>query len=127
MQMKTQMNINIPEDFSTLCTIYQIKPVTLIQLFADKLSFPCYYSNTTGNDRWATLFFLNFLDLDDSGYEVDEELEEQYLDTLTQTLLRLLEVDREDVAMKEEAARKIMRQWCKAVLSKRAQYLTDNL
>lgn len=125
--MESQMNINIPEDLSILCTIYQIKPETLVQLFVDKVSFPFYYSNTTGNDRWATLFFVNLLELHDSCYEVDEELEEQYLRTLTQTLLRLLEIDRKDVVKKEEEARKIMRQWYKAVLSKRAEYLTNNL
>jgi len=38
-----------------------------------------------------------------------------------------MEIDRKDVVKKEEEARKIMRQWYKAVLSKRAEYLTDNL
>jgi len=37
--MEMQTKIKIPEDLSILCTIYQIKPETLIQLFVDKVSF----------------------------------------------------------------------------------------
>ncbi|KEQ28381.1 hypothetical protein N180_01745 [Pedobacter antarcticus 4BY] len=93
--METTVQLALPEDFSTLCTIYQINPATLIQGFINQVFFPCFYSNPTGTDRWATYFFLNFLDVEEDAYEVDRELEEPYLRIFNLRLLQLLDHDEE--------------------------------
>jgi hypothetical protein len=124
--METQIQLSLPEDFSTLCTIYQIKPELLIQQFIDQVSFPGFYSNPNGRSKWATYFFLNFLDREESKYEVDRELESHYLSIFNSTLLKLVKMGG-DNAIPEEAGRKVMRQWLKAVLADRTRYITDNL
>ena len=124
--METTVQLTLPEDFNTLCTIYQINPATLIQAFINQISFPCFYSNPTGTDRWATYFFLNFLDVEEYTYEADRELEEHYMRIFNHRLLQLLDQDEEGTNA-ENAGRKIMAQWLKAVLAERAKYITDNL
>lgn len=124
--METNIQVSLPEDFSTLCTIYQIRPELLIQQFIDRVSFPGFYSNPNGSNKWATYFFLNFLDREESKYEVDRELESHYLSIFNSTLLKLVKMGG-DNAIPEEAGRKVMRQWLKAVLAERTKYITDNL
>ncbi|WP_158800215.1 hypothetical protein [Pedobacter sp. L105] len=124
--METNIEVNLPVDFTTLCTIYQIKPETLIQLFINSLSFPCFYSNPMGSSRWATYLFLDYLDNEETVLEVDSELEEQYLTLFNRKILELLEQNG-DTRPSEEAGRKIMAQWLKAVLAERTKYITDNL
>jgi len=77
--MKTSININLPEDFTTLCTIYQINPETFIQAFIGEVSFPTFYSRPTATDRWATFFFLNLLRKVDVSIHVNQELEDEYV------------------------------------------------
>ncbi len=120
------MNLNLPEDFTTLCTIYQIKPETMIQSFIDQVSFPGFYYNPTGRNRWATYFFLHFLDTEESKYEVDRELENKYLRIFNHTILQMFD-QKEDESKAKDAARKVMRQWLKAALAERTRYITDNL
>ena len=124
--MKTSIQLDLPEDFSTLCTIYQIKPETFVQSFINQVSFPCFYSNPTSNDRWATYFFLNFLDAEEEHTEVNRELEEHYLNLFNKNLMQLL-AQKENGADAEEAGRKVMEQWLKAILAERAKYITDYL
>ena len=124
--METQIQLSLPEDFSMLCTIYQIKPELILQQFIDQVSFPRFYSNPNGSEKWATYFFLNFLDREESKYEVDRELENHYLNIFNSTLLKLVKMGG-DHAIPEEAGRKVMRQWLKAVLAERSKYITDNL
>lgn len=123
--METKISITLPDDFNTLCTIYQIKPEVIIQTFVNQVSFPCYYSHPTGGDRWATLFFLHFLD--ESECETNEDLEDYHLESFTETLLQISYDFPKDDLKSEEAGRRVMSQWLKAVLVERAKYLTDNL
>jgi len=124
--METNIQLSLPEDFSMLCTIYQIKPELLIQQFVDQVSFPGFYSNPNGSSKWATYFFLNFLDREESKYEVDRELENHYLSIFNSTLLKLVKMGG-DNAIPESAGRKVMNDWLKAVLADRTRYITDNL
>lgn len=125
--METAINVTLPEDFNTLCSIYQIKPEVLVQSFIDQVSFPSFYSNPIGSNRWATFCFLNFLDVEESKYQVDEGLETQYLVLFNEAVRFNLDVNPEDMIKSVESGREIMRQWLKAVLAERTKYITDNL
>jgi hypothetical protein len=125
--METNMNINLPEDFTILCSIYQIKPETFIQSFVDQVSFPCFYSRPHGTDRWATFFFLYFLDVEESKYEVNGELEDEYLQKFTDALKQHFYPNTYDEAKAEEIGRAVMRQWMKAAMADRTKYIIDNL
>jgi len=125
--METTINITLPEDFYTLCSIYQIKPEVFVQNFIDQVSFPSFYSNPTGSNRWVTFCFLNFLDLEESKYEVNEDLESQYLNLFSDAIRYNHDVNPEDMVQSVKAGREIMKQWLKAVLTERTKYITDNL
>jgi hypothetical protein len=125
--METNMNINLPEDFSTLCSIYQIKPEVIIQSFVNQVSFPYFYSRPHATDRWATFFFLHFLDVEDSKYEVNDELEDEYLRKFTDALKEHFYPNQFDEAKAEEVGRAVMRQWMKAAMADRSKYIMDNL
>jgi hypothetical protein len=86
--METNMKITLPEDFIILTSIYQIRPEVIVQLFVDQISFPGFYSRPYGKGRWATFFFLHFLDIEESKYEVNEEIEDEYLQKFTHALRR---------------------------------------
>ena len=125
--MEANTKIHLPEDFNILCSIYQIKPESIIQSFVNEISFPSFYSRPNDTDRWATYFFLHFLDVEESKYEVNEDMEDHYLKRFTDVLKNNFENHRDDVLKAENDGREIMRQWHKAALAERARYLTDNL
>lgn len=125
--METAINITLPEDFYMLCSIYQIKPAVFVQNFIDQVSFPSFYSNPTGSNRWATFCFLNFLDVEESKYEVNEDLESQYLNLFSDAIRYNHDLNPEDMVKSVKAGREIMKQWLKAVLTERTKYITDNL
>lgn len=125
--METIIKVTLPEDFMSLCTIYQIKPDFFIQTFINQVSFPVFYSQPHQNDRWATFFFLKFLDVEESAYEVNEDLEDQYLELFTRMVKQNFIDHQDDPIEVEKAAREIMNQWLKAVLAERSQYIIDNL
>lgn len=127
--MKNKLNLSLygSEDFDMLCSIFQINPETLLQLFIDRLSFPLFYSHPDGKERWATLFFINFLEYEDASYHVDPELQDKYLTKFNRATAYIPNGKTQDFATKVKAGRAIMMEWQKAVLSARASYLTDNL
>jgi hypothetical protein len=125
--METNIKITLPEDFDTLCSIYQIAPEAIIQSFINQVSYPLFYSRPQDTDRWATFFFLDFLESE--GYEcvVNEALEDEYLRKFTDALRPDLFPNVYDASKAEKNGRAIMRQWLKAVLAERSKYITDNL
>ncbi|MBB5647657.1 hypothetical protein [Pedobacter cryoconitis] len=125
--METPINITLSEDFNTLCSIYQIKPEYFIQTFIDQVSFPSFYSRPSDKDRWATFFFLQFLEIEESHYDVNRELEEHYLSLFRKAIRCNFKDDPEDIPASVEAGRNMMNQWLKAVLAERAKYITDKL
>lgn len=125
--METPINITLSEDFYTLCSIYQIKPEYFIQTFIDQVSFPSFYSRPSDKDRWATFFFLQFLETEESHYDVNRELEEHYLSLFRKAIRCNFKDDPEDMPASVEAGRNMMKQWLKAVLAERAKYITDKL
>jgi len=125
--MKTSININLPEDFTTLCTIYQINPETFIQAFIEEVSFPQFYSRPTATDRWATFFFLNLLRKVDVSININEELEDEYLNKFNTALQSSFDTNGSDETAAQAAGRRVMKDWMKAVVAERARYLTDYL
>lgn len=113
--METTIHLNLSEDFNTLCTIYQIKPEYFIQTFINQVSFPEYYSRPTAKDRWATLFFLQFLQVECASYNVNRELEKQHLTLFKDAMMYKFETEPENNPVLIKTGREVMRQWLKAV------------
>ena len=125
--MKNSININMPEDFTTLCTIYQINPETFIQAFIEEVSFPKFYSRPTATDRWATFFFLNLLRKVDVSIHINQELEDEYVNKFNTALQSSFDRNGSDKTAAQSAGRRVMKDWMKAVVAERARYLTDYL
>lgn len=124
--METTINLNLSEDFSALCCIYQIKPDIFLQTVVDQISFPSYYSNPMGNDRWATFCFLNFLQEEESKYLVDEALQEKYFMELQASNIYNIYAEDTEIEESKLKIKEIMNQWLKAVLAERSKYITEN-
>ncbi|WP_158798660.1 hypothetical protein [Pedobacter sp. L105] len=125
--METTIHITLSEDFETLCSIYQINPEYFVQQFINQVSLPEYYSSPSNNNRWGTLFFLQFLEVELSHYEVNRELEEHFLDTFDQAMQYNYDANPASCDTSMTTGRDIMRNWLKAVLAERAKYITDTL
>ncbi|MET4139674.1 hypothetical protein [Pedobacter sp. UYP1] len=125
--METAINVTLPEDFYILCSIYQIKPEVFIQQFINQVSFPSYFSNPTGSDCWATLCFLNFIDVQSPKFQVNEDLEIHYLNLFKKAIRYNLVTSPEDKVKVVNSGRKVIRHWLKAVLADRTKYITDSL
>ena len=124
--MEIDIQITLKEDFNMLCSIYEIKPEVIIQSFIDQVSFPCYYSQVDKEkDKWAILFFLQYLDSDDYEDEINEKLQDYYLDRFSKVVAKNLDKHPKDRHRAEEAGRHVIKQWEKAVLAERARYITD--
>lgn len=124
--MEATIKLNLPDDFTMLCTIYNINPETLIQSFIDQVSFPVFYAKPTAKDRSATLFFINFLDQPAVNYVPNHDLDDKYLECFMDTLQEHLNRSA-DPEKTEQAGRGVMKKWEKAVLADRANYLLKNL
>lgn len=125
--MENTIKLNLSEDFETLCVIYQIKPEYFVQRFIDQVSLPEYYSSPGTNNRWGTLFFLQFLELETEHYEVNRELEDRYLDAFDTAMEYNFDANPATPEASLSIGRNIMKQWLKAVLAERTKYITDQL
>jgi hypothetical protein len=128
--MEINFKSEVPEDFSTLCDIFQIKPEILIKSILDRISFPFFFCNPHSRQRWSTFLFLEHLDGDDYEFnEKEMELNEAYCEKITNAILRIKKNDDDEITNKkaEEEARKLMREWHKMVMKERSKYLIDNL
>jgi len=123
--MEITVNVQLPEDFMSLCTIYNIQPQQFIQSFINKVSFPSYYTGTSKQMKWATLFFLQYVEMAEQDSDTEYDLEDHYLQRFTDTLTENM---KNDGGVKARAAvRVVMMDWQKAVLAERAKYITDQL
>jgi len=127
MTMETTIKIDVPEDLLSLCTIYNIRPQKVMECFAKNVSFPTYYTDVKGKNKWATLFFLQLIDAKEDETETDIELEEHYLQCFNDTLAIQMKEHNDDGAKAREAGRNVIRQWQKAVIAERAKYILDGL
>ena len=125
--MESTIHLNLSEDFYTLCTIYQIKPEYFVQKLIDQVSLPEYYSNPNENNRYGTLFFLQFIGQEEENCDVNDELEDHYLTTFNDAMHYNFDATPAATETCLSTGRNIMRQWLKAVLAERSKYLTDNL
>jgi len=57
--MEIGINLQAPEDFMSLWTIYNIQPQHFIQSFINKVSFPSYYTGTSKRMKWAPCSFCS--------------------------------------------------------------------
>lgn len=125
--METTIQLTLPEDFNTLCSIYQIQPEYFIQTFIDKISLPIYYGGANDSDKWSTLFFLQFLESEHEHYEVNDELETKFLTKFNRIVRYNFEPNLVNTGVTLTAGREVMREWLIAVLAERSKYLTDTL
>jgi len=123
--MEITVNVQLPEDFMSLCTIYNIQPQQFIQSFINKVSFPSYYTGTSKQMKWATLFFLQYVEMAEQDSDTEYDLEDHYLQRFTDTLTENMKND--GGAKARAAVRVVMMDWQKAVLAERAKYITDQL
>lgn len=108
--MKATITLELPEDFRLHCEIYRYDPKDVLQEFVNRVSLPCYSAGHHRDCRWATGFFLDYIDHlapDDDG---SDEVHNYYLNKLSKTI-RPIQNDKK----REKACRKIMRQWAEAV------------
>lgn len=119
----------MPEDFSTVCEIFQISPEKVILNIINKISFPLFYSNIRGTARWPTILFLALLDAEGSFDEKEMPFNEQFLNQISEAIeSNLREGDtHENIQKAENETRKIMRKWHRDLLKERARYLIENL
>jgi len=125
--MEITINVQVPEDFMSLCTIYNIQPQQFVQSFINKVSFPSYHTGTSKQMKWATLFFLQYVELKDQDSDTEFDLEDHYLQSFTDTLAKNMAENNDNGSKAREAGREVMREWQKAVLTERAKYITDQL
>jgi len=125
--METTIKLNVPEDLLSLCTIYNIQPQKVLECFAKNVSFPRYYTDVNGKNRWATLFFLQLLDGKEDETETDIGLEEHYLQHFNDTLAIQMEEHNDNGVKARAAGRNVIRNWQKAVIAERAKYILDGL
>jgi len=125
--MEITVKLDVPEDLMNLCTIYNIQPQKVMQCFAKNVSFPTYYTDVNGKNKWATLFFLQLIDAKEDETETDIGLEEHYLQHFNDILSEQMEEHDDDGVKAREAGRNVIRNWQKAVLGERARYITDQL
>ena len=123
--MEITVNVQLPEDFMSLCTIYNIQPQQFIQSVINKVSFPSYYTGTSKQMKWATLFFLQYVEMAEQDSDTEYDLEDHYLQRFTDTLTENMKND--GGAKARAAVRVVMMDWQKAVLAERAKYITDKL
>jgi len=77
--------------------------------------------------KWATLFFLQYVELKDQDSDTEFDLEDHYLQCFTDTLAKNMAKNNDGGAKAREAGREVIREWQKAVLAERAKYITDQL
>ena len=124
--MEISLNIELPEDFSTLCDIFGIRPELFVQKMLEEISLPYFYSNPHGNRRLATMLFLDHLE---SAERSDSELDFHipYMEKLSVEISKILLENSGDHEIAEKTARKIMKEWHKAILMHRAKYIIDDM
>ncbi|MNV64906.1 hypothetical protein D3C71_1575710 [compost metagenome] len=115
--MDINLKVSLPQDFTILCDLFQVSPETIIQNFINKVSFPFYYSRPDGNERWATLFFLN--DITENYPNIEEEfpLHEPFMDALAEVVFNHSGTEPKNIEKAEIAGRKIMKKWHKHILA----------
>lgn len=124
--METTIQLALPEDFTTLCNLYTINPQDFIQSFVNQVSLPRFYSYPLGSSRWATYFFLDYIENEDNCTLVDRELESKYLTMFNEHIINAVKQTGE-ISASEAAGRNILKLWLRDVIIERGRYLTENL
>ncbi|WP_316750929.1 hypothetical protein [Pedobacter gandavensis] len=117
--MKMNVTINPTEDFSVLCDLFKVAPQALLQEFVNQVSFPFYYSQPDGDERWATLFFLYYLGKYGQDNEADMPMHEPFMNQMAEVVFKELENGHQNSKKAETAGRKVMKNWHKQIMEKR--------
>jgi len=118
--MKINCTFELPEDFQQVCDIFGYQPEQVLQRFMEEVSFPEFFSDPDNDHRWATLFFLHNMDAGNGELADQLEQHQPYIDRMANMVIK-------DQKKAEKACRKIMGQWHKHILAKRAEYLLNKL
>lgn len=128
--MEVNFKSEVPEDFSTLCDIFQIKPETILNSILERISFPFFFCNPNSRHRWSTFLFLEHLESEAYEFNDNEmELNEAYFEKINAAILRIKKNDDDEITTKkaEDEVRRLIREWHKMIMKERAKYLLDNL
>lgn len=117
--MNINLKVSLPEDFRMLCDLFQVDPEMIVQKFINRVSFPYYYSRPDGNERWATLFFLNEIMEGSPQTQAELPLHEPFMDALAEVVFKYLDGGSKNVEKAEMAGRKVMKKWHKQILATR--------
>lgn len=117
--MDLNLKITLPEDFKILCDLFQVEPEEIINKFISRVSFPFYYSRPDGNERWATLFFLNEISEGNPSVQAELPLHEPFMDALAEVVFKHLDTGNKNVEKAELAGRMVMKKWHKHILAER--------
>lgn len=108
--MKKAIRIELPDDFCTACEIFGLPPEEVIQEFTRRVSLPVYFSEREDRHRWATLFFLDYIDHLAPKRRQPEDIHEKYMHLLN----KRTETAKNSRA-REKAGRQVLLEWRKAV------------
>ena len=118
--MNLTITIDIPEDFKQLCDIFNFDPEDIFQAFANKISFPVFYSQPNSRHRWANFFFLDYL-VDTCRNDTTKwEIHKAFMDKMVHSISKS-----DDKS--EEANRTVMKEWHQFILNKRTEDLINKL
>jgi len=72
--MQTNITIDLPEEFITLCNYFHIKPEAVIQAFVNQLSLPLLHTIDKREEKMAMHFFLEYIQGPDFKSKISSSL-----------------------------------------------------
>lgn len=117
--MERTIKIELPDDFRMLCEIFNYDPQSVIQEFIDRISLPEYYYDPHDPHRWATLFFLDYMDHFAAEQEHPGEVHDKFIRKLNKKIKSA-----KSARKTKEACREVLEEWHKAI--KEANSLASN-
>lgn len=123
--MEVTIKLEITEDFNLACEIFNITPKTFLQTIVSKISLPYFYSHPNTKKQWATMLFLEYVMLVEKDDD-EANVHGVYLDKMYSVLTNILS-EHNDEEKAESSAREVFKEWHRAIISKRAEYLIKKI
>jgi hypothetical protein len=124
--MEMTIKLEIAEDFNLACEIFNITPEAFLQTIVSKISLPYFYSHPNTKKQWATMLFLEYVMLIEKDDEDETNIHGMYLDKMYSVLNNILS-EHNDEEKAESCARKVFKEWHRATINKRAEYLIKKI
>lgn len=125
--MELNTTIQLKEDFSVMCDLFLVDPTQIIQKFCDTISLPRLYSSLTYDDRLSSLFFLEYVQQNQSTDVNELKAHHIFMDKMKDQMIRLAGDTPEALSRMEQEGKKIMKEWHRHILNLRSEYLLNGL